>query len=114
LYRRRARQQEAVHDALTRWEAESTLKHSSVLHMVAKSGVTTVKPALLIGPKMVCLWQCLDQLWLHGLQGEGESSMLVLWVASQAGREGGKSLASVSIQANGLVMYHISHVKIYQ
>ena len=36
----------------------------------------------------------------HGFQGEGESSLLVLWVASETGREGGKSLACLSIQAN--------------
>ena len=36
----------------------------------------------------------------HVLQGEGESSLLVLWVAFETGREGGKSLACLSIQAN--------------
>ena len=39
-----------------RWESEATLKHATVLHMVAKSGAATVKPALLIGPKLV-VWQ---------------------------------------------------------
>ena len=36
-----------------RWEAEATLKHALVLHMVAKSGGPTVKSALLVGPRMV-------------------------------------------------------------
>ena len=35
------------------WEAEATLKHAPVLQMVAKSDVSTVKPALLVGPRQV-------------------------------------------------------------
>ena len=35
------------------WEADATLKHAPVLQMVAKSDVSTVKPALLVGPRQV-------------------------------------------------------------
>ena len=73
--------------------------------MVAKSGASTVKPALLIGPKLV-VWQIIicgqtfeNCCWMGQKSGEGESAVLVLWAASQAGREGGKSLAWMSIQA---------------
>ena len=72
--------------------------------MVAKSGASTVKPALLIGPKMVnnCFWQNIENGrtgWLRYVLGEGESVVLVLWVASQVGRESGNSHAWVSFQA---------------
>ena len=69
--------------------------------MVAKSGASTVKPALLIGPKLVnhdgeAFENC---CWMAQMLGEGESAVLVLWVASKVGRESGKSFAWMSIQA---------------